>query len=122
MSLFYYDRQRKPLPGGVEDFARLTEDHDYVVLHEDIIGPYHVHTVWTGLDMSPTLIMMQWAMRGMPNPLPIVFATMVQPLAPVSMTHFLFGAYLEKFVSEDQAAEEHAKAVAWFRSNLELRA
>lgn len=118
----WYDRQGRLLPNGREDFVRLANDYDYVFLHKDFFGAYAVTTMWTGLDMSSTMSHIHFQMMGMANPLPLVFATQIQPIEPRCMADLLFGFYLEKFAREDQAGAQHARAVAWLRSNLELEA
>jgi len=88
------------------EFLRLQCDPEYRRIAEETVGTTRVTTVWLGHDFECDL--MEW--REKPKP----FGTLVSPNGEIDSD-----SYEERYESEAQAREGHARIVAGLRAGAE---
>jgi len=86
----------------LEEFLRLSNDRDYRLVAEETIGARRVTTVWLGYDYE---FVMGWWEKPKP------FGTLVSPNGEVDES-----SYEERWETEAQAREGHARIVGRLRS------
>ena len=107
--MVYYDRQGTSISLG--GWARLMEDQDYRRVGWDEVGPYHVSTVWLGIDH---------AFDGGP---PIIFETMIFDTRRMTVSilndqEYPESVWQDRYCTELSAQAGHDQAVAWCREHV----
>lgn len=98
---FYFDRQGKELE--LMDWAKRVKDEQYRRIGEDQLKEYLVSTVWVGLNMNLCR-----------NPA-LIFETMIFCKNENDDLYL----YQDRYSTEEQAIEGHAKAVSLVKDKLD---
>lgn len=103
----YFDREGKPME--LLDWARLCEDHDYKIVKQEEVGKYFVSTIWVGLNMS------FWK-----EALIKIFETMILLIDDDDKSDDPIKGYQDRYSTEAEALEGHAKAVQIAKGEISL--
>ena len=103
----YFDREGNPME--LLDWARLCEDYDYKIVKQEEVGKYFVSTVWVGLNMS------FWREAAIK-----IFETMIFLRDDDEKSIDEIKGYQDRYSTEAEALEGHAKAVQIAKGEIPL--